>query len=47
MKVKFICGCGSQNFVLSDWTAHWKYGRRGKWRAIRHFLLTRIEVTRG
>ena len=24
-RIRFICGCKNENFVLEDWTCHWKY----------------------
>lgn len=51
LKLKWICGCGSENFTWEDWVAHWKYGvfkedtffgRHPKLRAIKHLLFTRI-----
>lgn len=43
-RVHFVCGCGSINYMLEDWLAHWKYSAKGKMYAIKMFLLTRIEL---
>lgn len=45
--LRFKCGCGEYNYNREDWLSHWKHGRHRKdwmWRALRHFLLTRIEI---
>lgn len=50
MQIKFKCGCGEYNYTFGDWISHWKYGIQSKTqfqrklRAIRHFLMTRIEL---
>lgn len=43
VKLQFRCGCGGINYELNDWICHIKH--RGWLRAIRHFLLTRIELS--
>ena len=57
MYVRYICGCGGENYCLYDWIAHWKYGqkrydkgflgRHPKLRAVWLFLQTRIEIKKG
>lgn len=48
--MKFKCGCGTYNYGLEDWLAHWKHGIKyeSRWmqrlHAIRLFLLTRVEL---
>ena len=46
MHVQFRCGCGEVNYNRQDWLAHFKYGLNGKLRALRHLLMTRIELVR-
>ena len=53
MRLRYICGCGLENYSLEDWLSHWKHGiirphlflgEHPKLRAIYLFLVTRISV---
>ena len=44
MKVMYRCGCGLHNYTWEDWIAHYKYGTKGKLRALILFLTTKIEL---
>lgn len=43
MKIQFRCGCGGVNYNREDWLCHFRH--RSLWRALRHLLLTRIEIS--
>lgn len=40
--MKFICGCGLENYTAKDWIVHFKYGE-SFWRAVQLLLLTKIK----
>jgi len=44
MRIRFVCGCGLENYNRNDWTCHWKHGLHGKWRAVVLFLKTKIQL---
>jgi hypothetical protein len=46
MRIKCTCPCGLENQNYQDWVAHWKYGLKGKWRAVWLFLNTKISIVR-
>lgn len=54
MRIRYICKCGLENYTMSDWTAHWKYGlpkpqflgQYPKLRAVYLFLFTKLEIVR-
>jgi hypothetical protein len=41
MKLRFVCGCGLENYCLEDWLCHFRH--RGVWRGLVLLLKTRIE----
>jgi hypothetical protein len=42
MKIIIVCGCGSRNYNLNDWTCHFK--QKGFLNGMKNLLLTEIKI---